>query len=675
MLSPSSSFLGRSGLVRLVPLISLFTRTAAVLTATESSSQYILANDRLSAAVAKASGAISNLTLDGQDLLGPQVNNTGKGPYLDCQCLPSGFYTPGFLAPKYQLLRGVDSSDTAYGGIVMSETHPPTGLLMEQYWFLREGETGLHTFSRVAYYNETTPSLRSLGELRTLFRPNTPLWTDLIVNGQLHAPLPSPEAKSQQVVVQDAAWYLGNTPEDAYVAQFSDYFTKYTFQDEWRDHDVHGMYADGSASADNSTFGSWLVMNTKDTYFGGPLHSDLTVDGIVYNYMVSNHHGAGTPNLTHGFDRTFGPQYFHFNRGAPGTPMETLRQEALEFYSPTWNSDFYDSIARHVPNYAPSANRTTWRAHVDLPEGAVRPVAILSQNGVDVQDNALDPGAYQYWADIDAATGDVAIPAVRAGTYRLSIYADGIFGQYAQDDVRVVAGEQPTTRATWREEAAGTEIWRIGTPDRRAGEFKHGAAPDTTRALQPAQFRLYWAVHDFVREFPDGLRYTVGASAPAADFNYVHWSVFGGSANSLRPEPVWANVNNWTLRWDMSARQLERKSTATFTVQLAAAKTAAGNRDVYNASEPHSNLAYTVVVNGHPLAPWIIPYYHSSSCAVRSSVSCYNVAQKFTFDPAYLVAGWNEIVLSLPANATGYESALLPRSVYVQYDALRLEVE
>ena len=67
-------------------------------------------------------------------------------------------------------------------------------------------------------------------------------------------------------------------------------------------------------------------------------------------------------------------------------------------------------------------------------------------------------------------------------------------------------------------------------------------------------------------------------------------------------------------------------------------------------------------------------YYHSSSCAVRSAVSCYNVANKFTFDPKYFVEGKNEIVLSLPPNATDYESAVLPRSVYVQYDALRLEV-
>lgn len=26
-------------------------------------------------------------------------------------------------------------------------------------------------------------------------------------------------------------------------------------------------------------------MNNKETYFGGPLHSDLMVDGIVYNYV------------------------------------------------------------------------------------------------------------------------------------------------------------------------------------------------------------------------------------------------------------------------------------------------------------------------------------------------------------------------------------------------------
>ena len=189
----------------------------------------------------------------------------------------------------------------------MNETYPPTGQTLYQYWFLREGETGLHTFSRLAYYNKTTPFLRNMQEFRTLFRPNTALWTNLSTNEIQYAPLPSTEAIAAQVVVQDATWSFAATPNDSYVIQESEYFTKYMFQDTWRDHLVHGMYSDGTTSNDGSTFGAWLVQNTKDTYFGGPLHSDLMVDGIVYNYIVSNHHGDGTPNITDGFDRTFGP--------------------------------------------------------------------------------------------------------------------------------------------------------------------------------------------------------------------------------------------------------------------------------------------------------------------------------------------------------------------------------
>jgi rhamnogalacturonan endolyase len=222
-------------------------------------------------------------------------------PSSDCYCTPAGkfrlskasldhltdrnsrvvgFYTPGKYS-KYRLIQGTDSSNIAYGGIVMSDTHPTTGQLMEQYWFLRDGETGLHMFSRLAYHNETTPFLRNLQEMRTLFRPNTTLWTHLSSSSDFYAPSPLPNPASTgtgvATVVQDATWYLGARPNDPYVQQTSDYFTKYTFQETWRDHDAHGLFADGSTSPDGSTYGAWQVMNTKDTYFGGPTHSDLVV--------------------------------------------------------------------------------------------------------------------------------------------------------------------------------------------------------------------------------------------------------------------------------------------------------------------------------------------------------------------------------------------------------------
>lgn len=156
--------------------------------------------------------------------------------------------------------------------------------------------------------------------------------------------------------------------------------------------------------------------------------------------------------------------------------------------------------------------------------------------------------------------------------------------------------------------------------------------------------------------------------------DYVHWSVFGGKANYPRPKPYYNNVNNWTLTFDLTQKQIASKSQATFTIQLAGVKTSAGNLDSAG-SKPWADLPYTVVVNGNELETWTIPSEHSSSCAVRSQAACYTTGHKFVFPVSQLKVGNNEFVLSLPANATAPESAVLPESVYVQYDALRLEVK
>lgn len=574
-------------------LCTLFQQASAALVANESSEYLLIENDRLSARVNKSIGAVDFLTLDGQDLLGSRsyIPNTpggssgngqyGIGPYLDCYCVPSGTYTPGYLNATYRLFHDVDSSGVAYGGISMSETYPPTGQVLEQYWFLRDGETGLHTFSRIAYYNETTPFLRNLQEFRTLFRPNTPLWTHLITNDRLSAPLPVPNPASGDITnattVQDATWYIGNRTDDPYASFFSDYYTKYTFSAVWRDHTVHGLFSDGKLSEDNSTFGAWLVMNTKDTYFGGPIHSDLAVDGIVYNYIVSNHHGDGTPNITNGMDRTFGPQYYHFNKGQVGGNWSLLRDEALQYASTEWNADFYDSIAEIVPNYVPTSQRGSWKAQIRLPVGAKKPIAVLAQNGVDFQDNVLDSTAYQYWADISSCNGKVEIGRIKAGTYRLTVYADGVFGDYVQDNVVVKAGQiTDSGHISWIPESDGKELWRIGTPDKQGGEWKHGNTPDLNHPAQAPGYSIYFGAYDYIDDFPNGVRFHVGSSREAEDFNYIHWSVFGGYANFRRPEQVagLGEINNWTITFDLDPIDLKNTHVTTFTIQLAGAKTA-----------------------------------------------------------------------------------------------------
>ncbi|KAJ5649731.1 Glycoside hydrolase-type carbohydrate-binding [Penicillium longicatenatum] len=647
--------------------------SSAALHVAQNETYITLANDRLTAVLQKSVGQIVDLSLDGQDLLGPKSGSTGIGPYLDCYCIPSGFYTAGATTPSMEVVQGTDSTGTKYGGMILTDTYTPTGQQFQQYWFLRDGETGLHMFSRLTYHNETTPYLRNLQEFRTLFRPNSDLWTHLTSSEIQTAPLPSKDAIANEIVVQDATWTFNNTPTDAYYTQFSDYFTKYTFSNQWRNNSVHGMYADGSTST-GATYGAWLVMNTKDTYYGGPLHSDLTVDGIVYNYIVSNHHGEGTPNITNGFDRTFGPQYYLFNGGKDSSAsLEDLRSEAEELANPHWNAAFYDSIAKHVVGYAPSSQRGSVKGTVKLPKGATRPIAILTVDGQYFQDNSVVPSSYQYWTDINK-DGSFSIDRVKEGKYRLTIYAEGIFGDFIRDGIIIRAGKQTSVRDKWEPESAGTEIWRIGIPDKSSGEFRRGSARDPTHPLHPPEYLIYWGAYDWRADFPNGINYTIGTSDPATDLSTVHWSVFGPTAGDSYVE--YDTTYDWDIHFTLTSKQLKKRKTGTLTLQLAAVKTASGNTDVYSSTEPYTNLSLESYINDQsdPLT-MVIGFNQSSSCIVRSAVSCYQVGSKMEFPANWLHVGDNVLRLHLPYNATDTETAILPASVYVQYDAIRLELQ
>jgi rhamnogalacturonan endolyase len=214
---------------------------SATLVATQNDTFASIANDRLVAAVSKKTGAVTSLHLDGQDLLGTTSGSYGTGPYLDCNCVPTAIvgspalWVPGATNATYQIVSGNDSTGVAYGGIIMTDTWPATGQILQQYWFLRDTETGLHTFSRLRYVNESAEFLAELISFRTLFRPSTPMWTHLITDENTYAPLPSPNPSSSATnalqnatMVQDTTWLINN-PSDPYVEQYADLFTKYTF--------------------------------------------------------------------------------------------------------------------------------------------------------------------------------------------------------------------------------------------------------------------------------------------------------------------------------------------------------------------------------------------------------------------------------------------------------------
>ncbi|KAL1951971.1 hypothetical protein VTO73DRAFT_1120 [Trametes versicolor] len=628
--------------------LALGVATVNAVTVNQTTSVYTFANDRLSFNVVKKNGYIQNLLFDGISVLGTLSGNAGQ-LYTD---FPSnGFILTGSSAAE--IVQGAD-----YAGIVLTDNDTASGSLVQRSWFLRDGETGLHSFARLAYHNATGPSKGALGEVRTMFRPNGGPWTTLVTNSEQWAPIPGAAATAKQVQVQDATWYLGLTPDDGYVQQESDYWTKYTFADN-QTNKAHGLYGQSSSG---SPVGAWWVVNQKDTFFGGPYHVDLMVDGIIYNKQSTGHGGATSPNITNGFDRTFGPQFLYLNR-APNASAQDLLADAEQYADPAWNAEFYDEIAPHVVGYVPSSSRGSFSARVQVPQGATNVIAILSANGVHFQDSAADITAYQYWAT-DVQDGIVNIDRVKAGTYRLTVSANGIFGDYIQDNVVIEAKKNTNVEATWVAESAGTELWRIGVPDKTAGEFKNGWERDTTHPRQPSKYRIFWGAWDFPNEFPGGVNFTVGQSVEEKDWNYVHWSQYGPTYT--RNDTV-TDINRWTINFNIdagTASKLTASSVATFTIQLAAAKTTAGNTDANQGAFPSFPINTYVNDEADPLV-WTIQPYDSSSCGERSAISCHLLTQKLQFPGTSLKEGDNRFVLELPHAAP----------VYVQYDALRLEVQ
>jgi rhamnogalacturonan endolyase len=310
---------------------------------------------------------------------------------------------------------------------------------------------------------------------------------------------------------------------------------------------------------------------------------------------------------------------------------------------------------------------------VKLPKGAVRPIAILTVDGQYFQDNSVVPNSYQYWTDINE-DGNFRIDRVKEGKYRLTVYAEGIFGDFVQDGIVVRAGKQTAVKKTWNPESAGTEVWRIGVPDKSSGEFRRGTAKDSTHPLNPPEYLIYWGAYDWRADFPDGVNYTIGTSDPAIDLNTVHWSVFGPTSKDSHIE--YDTTNDWHIHFTLNGKQLKKQKTATLTLQLAGAKTAAGNTDVWNPAEQYNNLFLESYINDQkdPLT-FVIGFNQSSSCIVRSAVSCYQVGSRMQFPADWLKEGDNLLRLHLPHNATDTETAILPATVYVQYDAIRLELQ
>lgn len=567
-----------------------------------------------------------------------------------------------------------------------------------QHYILRRGDSGFHVYF-VANHSATDIA-GSLGQVQYVFRINLSLFTStysmnagLDNLGESIVPLPTPTVLGNTDPgrqVQNAVLDLhGLTVPTGFTRQF---YTKYDFSSFEYLHRGHGVYG--------TTYGAWAVIPSRESLVGGPTKQDLIfTDNILIMECLSNHldNDLGyTPPQGVATTRLFGPLYFHFNTVSQRRPSPSgLYRDAL--FSSIGADDLYDHDTELLSSgYVPSNQRGQVRAQFDAPaieheksrrdDDQLTAFAVLSDNQTNFQ---YTTNGNEYWSSIGVSPSslppffendengrgqrdeETVLNKVVPGTYRLSAYVLGKWGELRHDNISVAAGG-PTQlgKLQFTPEDFGTAppIFTIGTPDRSSHEFLHG------HTANGQDDREYWGNWNYWSDFAANQGAVIYYATPVGDipatndldqWNYTQWQSFdpglyAGIYNFaddttdgyqyILPsyvESISTKTPPWQIHFTTTADQQAQGQYVVLSVALAA--TAA---DVI----PEMNGANQLIWRGVSI--------RASDAMVRSGLSGTYQWVVFQWNTSQLNPPGEDNVITLSVN----------RPEGVMYDALRLEI-
>ena len=421
-----------------------------------------------------------------------------------------------------------------------------------EHWIVFPNDPGVHTYVQLVH--SASDAAASVGQVQWVFRDNLSTFTNtysvnagLGILGVQDIPQPSVADTSSSDpgrAVQNAAEDLhgfNNLPA-GFTRQF---FTKYDYAGYEYLHQGQGVY--GTASS-GTTYGIWTVLPKLETLVGGPTKQDLYFTNNIDMIEAYSDHEDEPMNMNTAagvaYSRLFGPYYIHVNTegvayNQSGTQLANQAQMYADAISAgaafATSGGQYDNEAQLVAaGYVPASGRGSVSIQVSgvSPNPQYTAWAVLSDPATNFQ---VSCNGMQYWADI-SSTGSATFTGVAPGTYRLSIYVLGQWGEYRQDGITVTANNTTTVPAiTFQPEdftnvngtASGEAVFTIGTPDRSSHEFLHGHNPTTG-----LDDREYWGNWNYWMDFAANqgavVYYaTAVGSTPASNnlnlWNYNHW--------------------------------------------------------------------------------------------------------------------------------------------------------
>jgi hypothetical protein len=391
--------------------------------------------------------------------------------------------------------------------------------------------------------------------------------------------------------------------------------------------------------------------------------------------------------------RLYGPFYLHFNAfSSTNGTAASLYQEALAAGAAIQPA--YDTETELLQNgYAPQSQRANAQVQVSSPalqspsnSKPLQSWVVLSDPATNVQ---YSHAGDQYWSDLNP-TGFANLNRIATGTYRLSAYSLGQWGELRHDGVAVSQGKPAKLDVQFTPENFGTEapVWTIGTPDRSSHEFLHGQITnpidlDPTYSDQYTQIfgtavqddREYWGNWNYWADFAANngavVYYaTAVGSTPATNdlskWNYNQWhnffpGLYAGIYNAADQTTDGykyicpAYVINCSSTTPVPDWQVHFTTTGTQQAQ--------GHNVVLSVGLAATESSLTVSLNGHPLV-WHSFNVKNADAAVRSG---------FSGTYQWGVFQWDTSMLN-PAGQDNVITFNVGRTQGVMYDALRLEI-
>ncbi|MEO6083064.1 MAG: polysaccharide lyase family protein [Umezawaea sp.] len=514
--------------------------------------------------------------------------------------------------------------------------------VVETHVALERGASGLHYYM-IFRYPRALPDEFKIGQLRYAFALGDQSFTYFVVDDERGVQQrPTVQQTQQWKTLQDTTYIL---PDGML-------WSKYQNSTDLEG-DNHVFLAS------NGKVGASLIQASKEFFAGGPTKQELTAHDyysgeILLWHPFTSHYGSPAMVPEKGWEKVYGPFFLHVDEGSSTDPKANVRalwSRAKERAAEEQAKWPYSWVAD--PLYA-VATRSTVSGRLRLKDmrSAAGAWVLLTRPGEDWQYENKD---YWYSARTDA-DGGFTVKGVRPGTYTLTAFVDGIFGEY-QRDMPVVVGvgrEHDLGGLLWEPVSHGRTVWQIGTPNRSAEEFYvHGGTNGFRRHLN-------WLEYPY--EFPNGVDFKIGVDDAARKWNYFHpaYRTPGTDAQlTWRGTVPDRSLTTWKIRFDSTGYP---KGLATLDIALA--------------SSVFGSLR--VALNGVELAALdSLPGPPGDNASYRLACrGMYRQLSPISFPAAAIRAGENVITLSPahPPKAPTSDNWMEPMGG-VMYDMIRLQVD